>query len=192
MRYARCVAGELHIVKSSSGDWEVRGADGRRTTSVHPNQAEALAAGRRLALQSGGAKVVVHRADGRIRTVEEVGAATLDQLERSVDATPRPAPRAPRSEGKRTTLRVPARLAAVTDRLAGELDISHNDALLRLATRGARLYEAEEAIAARRRARWAAVVPGSIDVDHAELPSPEEARAAVLDPSEDEAATSTS
>lgn len=88
--------------------------------------------------------------------------------------------RAPRSQGPRTTLRLPPSLATITDHLARELDVSRNDALLRLATRGARLYEREQSIAARRQERWAAVVPGVVDIDRAELPSPHEARHAVL------------
>lgn len=89
-------------------------------------------------------------------------------------------PRAPRSEGPRTTLRLAAPLADVADRLAVELGISRNDALLRLATRGARIYESERRVAERRARRWAAVVPGEIDQGGVEVPTPDEARRAVL------------
>lgn len=147
---------------------------------MHRTQADAIAAARRLALKSGGADVVVHGADGRIRERDTVGAATLDELKRSGQVTQRPPARAPRSEGPRTTLRLPDALAAVAERLARELDISRNDALLRLATLGARLYEQEQSIAVRRAERWAAVVPGAIHIDHADFPSPEEARDAIL------------
>ena len=146
---------EVHVVKPAAGGWKVEGA------TLHRTQAEAITAARRLALKRGGAEVVVHNADGRVRSRDTIG----------VDA-PRP-PRAPRSEGPRTTLRLPDSLAAVADRLADELEISRNDAVLRLATRGARLYEQELDIAARRAERWAAVVPGDVDLDA--LPSPEEA-----------------
>jgi hypothetical protein len=88
--------------------------------------------------------------------------------------------RAPRSEGPRTTLRVPTPLAETVEEMARELEISRNDALLRLATRGARLYERERGIAARRAARWAAVVPGAVDVEGAHFPPPEDARKAIL------------
>jgi hypothetical protein len=88
--------------------------------------------------------------------------------------------RAPRAEGPRTTLRVPDELAASADRLGEELGISRNDALLRLATRGARIYELEESIAARRAERWAAVVPGDIDLEAVDFPTPDEARVAIL------------
>jgi predicted transcriptional regulator len=95
------------------------------------------------------------------------------------------ASRAPRSEGPRTTLRLPAALADVADRLAREVDISRNDALLRLATRGARLYELEQSIAARRQERWAAVVPGVFDIDRVELPTLDEVREAIFAVSDD-------
>lgn len=89
-------------------------------------------------------------------------------------------PRAQRSEGPRTTLRLPDALAEVSERLARELGISRNDAVLRLATRGAQLYEQERTIAERRAARWAAVVPGAVELDETTFPSPEEMRAAAL------------
>jgi hypothetical protein len=169
-----------HILKGSTRGWEVRSPGARRATSVHRTQADAVAAARRLALRSGGAEVVVHRADGRVRDVDTVGAATLDELKRTGRAAAEAQPRAPRSEGPRTTLRLPPTLAEAADRLARELQISRNDAVLRLATRGAQLYELEQSIAVRRQERWAAVVPGVIDIDRAELPSPDEARDAAL------------
>jgi hypothetical protein len=156
---------------------------------VHRTRVAAVAAGRRYALKSGGAEVVIHGADGRVQGVDPVGAATLERLERGGEVTARPQARAPRSAGPRTTLRLPPALAALTDRLARELGISRNDALLRLATRGARLFEHEEGIAARRRERWAAVVPGAVEIDRAAFPAPDEARSAILQPSEDGAAT---
>jgi hypothetical protein len=169
-----------HILKRSPRGWEVRGPRARRATSVHRTQAEAVAAARRLALRSGGAEVVARGADGQIRDVDTVGAAAFDELKRSGRVEAEPQVRAPRSEGPRTTLRLPQTLAEAADRLARELEISRNDALLRLATRGAQLYELEQSIAARRHERWAAVVPGVVDVDRADLPSPDEARDAVL------------
>jgi hypothetical protein len=153
------VPSEALIVQPTSGGWEVRGA------SAHRTEAEAIAAGRRLALKRGGADVVVVDVHGAVRSRDTVGP----------DAPRRP--RAPRSEGTRTTLRLPDALAAVADRLADELEISRNDAVLRLATRGAVLYEQELDIAARRAERWAAIVPGDVDFDA--LPSPEEAREAL-------------
>ena len=86
--------------------------------------------------------------------------------------------RAPRSQGQRTTLRIPGTLAATVDRLASELDISKNDALLRLAARGAHAYEREKRIDDLREERWAAVL--STVGEPADFPSAEEVRDAVL------------
>jgi len=170
----------LHITKRSPEGWAVTRSGAERAASVHRTQAEAIAAGRRLALKSGGAELVVHSADGRIRERDTVGATTLDNLKPSGQVTPRPPARAPRSEGPRTTLRLPDTLAAVAEHMARELDISRNDALLRLATRGARLYEQEDRVAVRRAERWAAVVPGIVDIEYGGFPTPAEARDAVL------------
>lgn len=86
--------------------------------------------------------------------------------------------RARRSEGPRTTLRLPHTLVAVADHLAAELNVSRNDAVLRLATRGAAIYEQERVVAERREARWAAVVPGAV-APEAGFPTLAEARAAI-------------
>lgn len=147
---------------------------------MHRTQAEAVAAAQRMALKSGGAEVVVHRADGRIRESNTVGAATLDELKRTGGVGRPSGERAPRSEGPRTTVRLPDVLAAVAERLARELKISRNDALLRLATRGAQLYELEQSISLRSERRWAAVVPGVVDIDDTDFPSAEEARDAIF------------
>lgn len=201
------MAKAVHIRKKADGGWAVKRQGAARATSVHKTQAEAAAAGRRLALKSGGAEVVVHRADGRVRDRDSVGAAQIDALkEGGMKRAPRgpskrpaaraptsPPPRsgigsgkaattsrAPRSHGPRTTLRVPESLAEVADRLARELEVSRNDALLRLAARGARQYQQEQQIAERRERRWAAVVPGIVDIDQADFPSPGEAEEAVI------------
>lgn len=177
----------VHVTKRSDG-WVVERAGASRAASVHRTQAEAEAAAKRLALKSGGAEVVLHRADGRIRDKDTVGAAQIDELKKRRGAAGRKAPgtsksgptRAARSEGPRTTLRLPTSLAAIADQLAEDLGISRNDALLRLATRGARLYTQEQAIAERRQERWAAVVPGVVDIDQARFPTAEEASEAIL------------
>ena len=73
----------------------------------------------------------------------------------------------PRSDGPRTTLRVPDSLVISAERLAGELGISRNDALLRLATRGADLYETERLIEKRREERWESGGSGEIEPESA-------------------------
>jgi hypothetical protein len=173
------VSEALHILKRPSRGWIVKPAGSRQAASVHRTQADAIAAGRRLAQESGGAELIVHRADGRVRAQDP---GTRKAPSRNVRATSR----APRSKGPRTTLRVPAPLAETAEEMARELEISHNDALLRLATRGARLYERERSVAARRAARWAAVVPGAVDVEGADFPPPEDARRAIIAAREDD------
>lgn len=146
-----------------------------------------MSAARRLALKRGGAEVVIHRVDGKVRGRHTIEAATIDEATRGGPGSARPIPgdradrgrkRAPRSDGSRTTLRVPKALLAIADRLAEELNVSRNDALLRLTARDASLYDRERQVAQRRDRRWAAVVPGAVDVDS--VPSPDEARDAVL------------
>ena len=89
--------------------------------------------------------------------------------------------RAPRVEGQRTTLRVPDDLAGVAALLAKRLDISRNDALLRLAARGAEQYERELRIAEVREQRWEAIVANAGEPGAAAFPSPRDAEAAVLE-----------
>lgn len=176
----------VHVVKSSRG-WVVK--RGKTRSTAFRTQAEAVAAARRRALEAGGAEVVVHRADGRIRDKTSVGAAQVDERKRSAREPGRSSSRrAPRSDGPRTTVRLPEFLARVADQLASDLDVSRNDALVRLATRGAELYEQEQMIAQRREDRWTAVVPGVVDIDHEDLPAESEALAAIAAAREEHAA----
>ncbi|MGH2947164.1 MAG: hypothetical protein ACRDPC_13060 [Solirubrobacteraceae bacterium] len=89
--------------------------------------------------------------------------------------------RAARTEGPRTTLRVPEGLARTAEALARELSVSRNDALLRLATRGARQYERERSIAELRDRRWDAVLASLGDPSEGDFPAPEAAQTAVLE-----------
>jgi hypothetical protein len=186
------MATALHIVREGDG-WAVKREGAHRASSRHSTKAEATDAARRIALRSGGAEVVTHRRDGRIsgrntygaaRTVEEARAMQLSPREsRTAQGTRTRSPagrRAPRSDGPRTTLRLPRWLGDAADRLAAELGISRNDALLRFAARGARLFEAEAAIAQRRAARWEAVIGDLPDLSDTEFPSTEEIGHAVL------------
>ena len=89
--------------------------------------------------------------------------------------------RAPGNRGNRTTVRVPPDLAEVVDRLADELHTSRNDALLRLAARGAALYRQESEIAELREQRWAGVLESlGPDIDEGDLPSPQETYDAIM------------
>lgn len=91
-----------------------------------------------------------------------------------------PAPRAPRRHGARTTLRVPDDLAETVARYAEEHKTSTNDALIRLAYDGARIYEANREVKELARIRREAIdrlpeVPPDL-----ELPSAEETTEAIL------------
>lgn len=85
---------------------------------------------------------------------------------------------------------MPEELAASVERLAADQGISRNDALLRLATHGAAIYEMQQRVADVRAARWAAIFPaGHVDLDDfdaSDFPTPEEARAAILADRDDE------
>ena len=90
----------------------------------------------------------------------------------SADAKPR-RQRSPRRDGARTTLRVPSELSATVSDYAEELGTTPNDALIRLAERGAAIYEGEQEVArlaAERRAAMRAAQ--AVDPD-AELMSAE-------------------
>jgi hypothetical protein len=169
----------VEVVKQRKG-WAVVSRPSGRVVSTHATQAEAASAGRRHAFGGGGAEVVIHGADGRVRRRDLVGAAVLDERKRRGRVSDTTRPRAPKTDGERTTLRVPEDLAETVAHLAEELGVSRNDALLRLATRGARQYELERSIAVRADERWAAVVPGALDDDEFDFPSPEQVDAALL------------
>lgn len=94
----------------------------------------------------------------------------------------RPArPDAARRPGRRTTLRVPDRLEAEISRTAGELGVSENEALVRLAEIGARAA-AHERDVRRVIGRRRAAVSGSQaeTTGPGSLPSPQEMREAIL------------
>lgn len=87
--------------------------------------------------------------------------------------------RAPRREGRRTTLRVPVALESELSRTARELGVSENEALVHLAQIGAvatkRRRDARRVVARRR-----AAVVGSSRPRANEFPSPREMREAIL------------
>ncbi|MDQ3936396.1 MAG: DUF2188 domain-containing protein [Actinomycetota bacterium] len=143
----------VHVAKHSDGGWAVKRQGSSRVMSVH------------------------RKKDDAVREAAKVARRTYGE------DPPAPPSRAPASDGPRTTLRLPPDLAATADRLARDLHISRNDAILRLAERGARQYEREQEIAARRDARWDAVVADK--AGSGDPPSLEEAREAVLDARED-------
>ena len=93
---------------------------------------------------------------------------------------PKPAPRAPRREGDRTTLRVPPDLAESVERYAEEHKTSTNDALVRLALSGAARYEHDREVAELARVRREAIFRPRSVPPGTELPSAEETTNAIL------------
>lgn len=92
----------------------------------------------------------------------------------------RAAPRAPRRAGARTTLRVPDDLAQTVARYAEQHRTSTNDALIRLAYDGARIYEERrevDELAAVRRAAIDELLDKEIPDDAGDLTGEEVARA---------------
>ncbi len=76
-------------------------------------------------------------------------------------------------DGARTTLRVPSALALTVRRYAEDLGTTPNDALIRLAERGAAIYEGEREVEMLAAERQAAVLSRDVFDPNAELPSPE-------------------
>jgi hypothetical protein len=90
-----------------------------------------------------------------------------------------PRRRAPRREGHRTTLTVPASVLGAAERLARELGTTSNDAIVRLAEEGASARERRERIAALTAERRAAVERVGLN-DALAFPSAEELHDAML------------
>lgn len=81
--------------------------------------------------------------------------------------------RSPQRDGKRTTLRVPAELAATAAEYAEQLGTTPNDALIRLAERGAAIYEGQREVERLSAERTAAVMSVDPPDPDAEFPSSE-------------------
>jgi hypothetical protein len=87
--------------------------------------------------------------------------------------------RAPRRQGHRTTLTIPASILQAAERLARELGTTPNDAIVRLAEEGASARAHRQRIAAVAAARRAAVEQPEV-VDALAFPSPAELHQAML------------
>jgi predicted HicB family RNase H-like nuclease len=82
-------------------------------------------------------------------------------------------------QGRRTTLRVPPRLEREISIMAGEHGISENEAMIRLAARGAQSAARERAARSLSEDRRAAI-RGAAAGRERSFPSPDEAREAIL------------
>jgi hypothetical protein len=107
-------------------------------------------------------------------------ASSLMAPPRPTNRPPSPIPRAPRRPGSRTTLRVPEDLAQTIERYAEQHRTSTNDALIRLAYDGARIYDANREVEELARMRRDAIRrPTEVPPD-LEAPSAEETANAIL------------
>jgi hypothetical protein len=65
--------GNLHVMLSPDGHWDVREAEDGAILSHHDDREEAITAARQLARERDGAEVRVHEVGGEIEEREEVG-----------------------------------------------------------------------------------------------------------------------
>lgn len=64
----------IHVTKSPAG-WRVKTGGAQRAITVKPTQATAEKVAKAIARKTGGAEVVTHRPDGRIRSSDTIGRA---------------------------------------------------------------------------------------------------------------------
>lgn len=133
-----------------------------RASSTHETKEEAIVAARKLAAE---ARVIVHE-ESRLRLADHILAALIDSGDLG--------------GGSRTTLRVPATLEREVAGLAGELGLTKNEALVRLALTGSQVVERARDVAAKREARRAAVFAARGEAADDYLPSLDEMREAAL------------
>lgn len=62
-----------HVSKNSSGGWKVKGAGSKKASSSHKTQKAAQKAATKLAKGQSKGQVVIHRANGQIRTEHTYG-----------------------------------------------------------------------------------------------------------------------
>jgi uncharacterized protein (DUF1778 family) len=100
------------------------------------------------------------RRTGEVADAGSVRESLFDPLARPDDSHARARRRAPRRDGRRTTLRLPDELAAVVDEAAAEAGTTENDVVVLFALKGAELYARRRATSKRGEERWRAVSAG--------------------------------
>ncbi len=63
---------DIHVTHRQDGSWAVKGSGDQRASSLHPTQAEAIAAARPLA-ERNRSELVIHGRDNRIRDKDSFG-----------------------------------------------------------------------------------------------------------------------
>ncbi len=61
-----------HVVPNPDGGWDVKAPGAQRSSGHHDRQADAISRAGATAHNEGGAEVVIHRRDGRIRCSDTV------------------------------------------------------------------------------------------------------------------------
>lgn len=87
----RSAGGDYHVVPASGRGWAVRGPGASPATRQYRTQQAARRAAVRLVRSSGGGEVIVHGADGRIRSISLVGQLPRD-VSQDAEAAPERAP----------------------------------------------------------------------------------------------------
>jgi hypothetical protein len=73
---SRRAAPTIRVTKVPQGSqWQVKRDGAERASAIEPTQTKADARAREIARNAGGAEVVTHRPDGRIRSKDSVGGA---------------------------------------------------------------------------------------------------------------------
>ena len=65
--------GNLHVMLSPDGHWDVREAEDGEVLSHHGEREDAITAARQLARERDGAEVRIHEPEGEIEAREQVG-----------------------------------------------------------------------------------------------------------------------
>ena len=63
----------IHVTKAPAGGWRVKAGGAQRATAIKPTQAAAEQTAKAIARRTGGAEVVTHRPNGRIRSSDTIG-----------------------------------------------------------------------------------------------------------------------
>src|SRR5439155_4005719 len=100
----------------------------------------------------------VGRRTGKAADAGAVRESLFDPLARPDELQARARRRAPRRDGRRTTLRLPDELAAIVDEAAAEAGTTENDVVVLFALKGADLYARRRETARRGDERWRAVI----------------------------------
>jgi hypothetical protein len=64
--------GNLHVMLSPDGHWDVREAEGGEILSHHDDRDQAITAAKQLARERDGAEVRIHEVEGEVEEREEV------------------------------------------------------------------------------------------------------------------------